>query len=126
MARRKKQDGEDGGPTPAGSNGYDPDVAKSYVSRVEALHGDLASERGTYMANCKSIREDINLVLTEAKDKGIPKKALRAVLKIRDFERKAEAVREDSDAADDIDMLRHALGDLADTDLGKAALEQAA
>ena len=108
-------------PTPAKSNGYDPELVKSFVARIVTLQGDLASMKGSYMAECKSVRGDITTVLDEASDKGIPKKALKAVLKIHALEKQAEAAREDSGAADDIDMIRHALGELADTPLGQAA-----
>jgi len=110
--------------TPAKTNGFDPEKTKSYVGRVENLHKDLQTERGKYMATCKAIREDIKVVFAEAKDEGFPNKSLKAVVKARELERKANAQRDDLgdlDLQDKFDMIRHALGDLADTPLGKAA-----
>jgi uncharacterized protein (UPF0335 family) len=128
MARKKN--GESESPRPA-SNGYDPDEVKSFVSRVENLYGDLDKEKSAYMLDCKQIRGAMKEVYDEAKEAGIPKKELKAVIKARALERKAEAARDDLEAEsqDTFDMIRHALGDLADLPLGQAALgteEQAA
>lgn len=113
-------------PKPAG-NGYDPDITTEFVKRIEALHGDLASERGDYMQRCKGIREDISTVFDEAKEKNIPKKALKKVIKIRALEAKAASERDDADqdVQDSIDAIRHALGDLDGTPLGAAAVAAA-
>jgi len=113
---------------PAPSNGYDPEKVKNYVDQIESLHADIASIMGAALNECKQVHSDIKLVLDEAKDNdGIPKKALRKVIKARSLERKAAEVREDleGDDQDSFDLIRHALGDLGDTPLGAAALERA-
>lgn len=110
-----------------GNNGLDPEKANSYVGRIENLHKDLDTLRGKYMSECKVVREDIKVVLDEAKDDGFPKKSLKAVVKTRELERKAKACREDLADIDDMDkfdLIRDALGDFADTDLGRAATGQ--
>lgn len=119
---------ENGGGVRHVGNGFDPEVVKSYCDRVENLLEDMESERGAFMAKCKSIREDISLVVTEAKDQhGIPKKEFRAVIKARELEAKADRIRDEleADAQQTFDQIRHALGDLADTPLGGAALAHA-
>ena len=123
MGRKKKD--VDPAVKPAKSNGYDPDKVNNAVARIETLKADIASIMGNALNECRSIHQDIKAVYQEAKDAhGIPKKALRSVIKAREFERKAEQVREDLEGDDqnDFDLIRHALGDLADTPLGKAAL----
>lgn len=111
----------------AHGNGFNPKKVKGYVGRVENLEDQIASLRGKFMAECKGFREDIKSVLDEAKDDGIAKKALKRVLQTRNHERKIEDLREElePDEQDTYDMLRHALGDLADTALGAAAAERA-
>lgn len=122
MARRKKDNGDV--PAPASTNGYDPDKVQNAVARIEALIADKASIMGTAMSECKAVQADIKLVYDEAKEAGIPKKALRTVIKARELERKAAAVRDNLEAEDQDqhDLIRHALGDLADTPLGRAAM----
>lgn len=116
------------GAGPAPSNGYNAEKVKNYVERIEALHADIASIMGAALNECKQVHGDIKIVLDEAKDSdGIPKKALRKVIKARSLERKAAEVRDDLDGddQDSFDLIRHALGDLGDTPLGAAALERA-
>ena len=116
MGRRKKTEVEPA-IKPARTNGFDPAKVQSYVDRVETLHADIASIMGKAMNECRAVHGDIKIVLDEAKDTdGIPKKALKKVIKARALERKAEEVREELEGDDqaDYDMIRHALGDLAD------------
>lgn len=95
-----------------------------FVKRVETLHKDLATEKSEYMTNCKTIREDIKQVLSDAADAGITRKTIKTAVKVRALERKAAEAREDLDIAerDHLDNIRLSLGDLAELPLGKAAL----
>jgi len=113
---------------PGKSNGYDAKVVKGFVSRIEELNAEKQREHMAYMGKCKELNEDIGEILDEAKGKGIPRKALRLVVKTRKLQAKVEAIREDleGDQQDDYDLLRHCLGDLADTELGEAALARRA
>jgi hypothetical protein len=109
----------------AGNSGLgDPEKLKGFVSEIEEAHERLLKLRMDYMTKCKVPRGDIKAILDAAKDAGVPKASLRAVVKSRELERKA--VRQRDDLADldlqaKYDAIRHALGDLADTPLGKAA-----
>jgi MoaA/NifB/PqqE/SkfB family radical SAM enzyme len=105
------------------SNGYDPEVARGFANEIDNHFRTLDSLRGAYMRDCRGVREEIAGVNDEAKDKGIPKKEFKAVVKARILERKAEKVRDDLDAesVETFDQIRHALGDLADLPLGQAA-----
>jgi uncharacterized protein (UPF0335 family) len=121
MPRKK----ENGAPTPAKTNGYDAEKTQNYVARLEALHADIASRMAEARNDCKAIHADIKEVYQEAKDEiGIPKKALRSVIRVRLWEYKTDRIREelDPDTQNDHDLIRHALGDLADTPLGQVAL----
>lgn len=126
MGRRKKQtDIEDAikDATPR-TNGFDPDKLQNYLERIESLHADIATEMATALNACRQIHGDIKQVYQEAKDEaGVPKKALKKVVKARALERKAAECREEleGDDQDSYDLIRHALGELADTPLGQAA-----
>jgi uncharacterized protein (UPF0335 family) len=102
-----------------------PDKGKAFVERIETLNRDLASEKGEYMQRCKTVREDITAVLSEAADAGITRKTIKTAVKVRALERKAAEARDSlKDLADQdmLDRIRLALGDLSDLPLGKAAL----
>lgn len=127
MGRRKKQtdieDAINAKPAKHG-NGFDPEKVTSYVDRIENLHVGIASIMGKALSECRAVHADIKVVYDEAKDEaGIPKKALKKVVKARAFERKADECREELEGEDqdNYDQIRHALGDLADTPLGQAA-----
>jgi uncharacterized protein (UPF0335 family) len=106
----------------ARQNGYDPKKVKDYVTRHEALDADILKEHMAYMSRVGEIKEDQNEILETAKADGIPRKAIKAVLKVRKKERELENIRDDleGDEQDDFDLLRHALGDLPD-EIAKAA-----
>lgn len=112
---------------PAQNAGLNTDDAQGFVERIENLHDKLESMKGSYMADCKVVREDIKAVYDEAKESEIPKKALKAVVTARQLERRANEARDDLDSDDQdlFDAIRLALGDLADTPLGGAAVKAA-
>jgi uncharacterized protein (UPF0335 family) len=99
-----------------------------FVTRIENLERQIEGLRDDIKEEVKVLREDIKQVYDEAEDNGVPKAALRAVLKARSLEKKAKAARDKLDPfnQDRFDLIRHALGDLADTPLGAATLEAAA
>lgn len=101
--------------------------ASPFLARVENLHQDLESERGSYMARAKAIREDIKLVYGEAKEAGVPAKSLRGVVKYRALEKKQRAIGDglDIDEQSTYEMLVEALGDFSTTELGSAAVSKA-
>lgn len=110
------------------TNAFDRKAVSGYVDRINNLMSDMESERGTFMAKCKSIRQDIAHVIAEAKDQhGIPKKEFKAVIRTRELEDKAARVRDELEAEsqETFDQIRIALGDLEDLPLGQAALERA-
>lgn len=82
---------------------------RSFVERIEKIEAER-----------DELSEDIRGIYKEAKQGGLNVKALRAVVRRR---------KQDADEAqaleDTIEMYRAALGDLASTPLGKAALQRA-
>lgn len=77
-----------------------------YVSEIEILDSQKAE-----------IQSSIGLIFNSAKDAGFDTKALRAVIKDR---KKSKTEREAFEAV--VDAYKHALGMLADTPLGQAAM----
>ena len=110
--------------TAAAGNGYDPEIVQHLVGRIDSLHDDLATERGEYMQRCRQIRGEIKDVLQAAKDEdGIPKKALKFLVKKRQMLAKIEDIEaglepEDGTAFQSLEL---ALGDYGSTGLGQAA-----
>jgi len=108
-------------------NGFEPEKVQGYIDTIMRHIDDLDSERGTYMARCKPIRAAIAQVYTDAKDvDGIPKMELKAVVKKLGLDKKIAKIVEDmeADQAETYEMLLEAIGGLADTPLGEAALSR--
>ena len=82
---------------------------RSVISRIEKL-----SEEKDQVA------EDIRDVYSEAKSNGFDVKALRTIVRMRKQDREK---REAHEAI--VETYKHALGMLADTPLGRAAIERA-
>ncbi len=113
---------------PATQNEPQQADVRTAFSALLAYEDDLASERGTYMQRCKTIRGQMAEVYDEAKTKGVAKKVLKATLKAHLLEKKARACREDLEADEqhEYEMLAEKLGGLAELPLGMAALDKAA
>lgn len=94
----------------AEGNGIAADRLRSFCERIERL-----------MEEKKALSTDIKAVFTEAKSTGFDVKVLRQVIKDRAMNTDDLAEREHLLA-----LYRDALGVLADTPLGKAALKRVA
>ena len=100
-------------------NGFDPDIVKNLVSRIENLFGEIDTLREQFVEECKPLREDIKSVFDEADARGIPKKELRKFITAR---MKLDAARKmitdlEADQRDTVEMLSIAFGDAADLPL---------
>lgn len=130
VKKPKDESAEDSGNGVAAfrGNGFDPAIAQKFVDRIENLNAVIATEKSEFMTRCKVVHGDIREVLTEAKNAGIPKKALKNVVKKRKLENDIEGIRADleGDDQDSYDQLVFALGKFAETDLGAAAQKAAA
>lgn len=98
--------------------------AQRWVDEIERHHETLASYQGEYMARCRSVRELITGCFDAAKEAGIPRVELRAVIKERQLLAKLEAMREamEPEQRETLDQIKHALGMIADLPLGEVAL----
>lgn len=92
-----------------GHNSVAKDQLKSIVERIERLEEEKAT-----------IATDIREVYAEAKSNGFDVKALRNVIRIR---KEDQAKRAELQAL--VDTYMHALGMLAETPLGQAAIARA-
>lgn len=108
------------------SNGFDATVLKRFVGEIEKHHAQIASYKGEHAQRCGSVQELISECYDRAKDAGIPKKQLKAVIRERDLLKKIEGLREDmeDEQAETFDQIKHALGMLSDLPLGDAALKR--
>jgi uncharacterized protein (UPF0335 family) len=88
--------------------------AQPYLERIERLLGEIDSVKSTAMNECKSLREDVRAIYGEAKDKGVPVKALKGLVKFRGYERKKAKIADglDIDEAASYRQLVDALGEL--------------
>jgi GapR-like, DNA-binding domain len=112
---------------PSGTNGFDRDLTERLLRDIDAADAQLASLKGEYMANCKGPRGDIAEVFKEAKDKGLPVRAFRAIVKNRRLDRQmsSNVDRLENDDQASYDALVVGLGDFCDLPLGQAALRRA-
>src|SRR5262249_35807521 len=67
-------------------------IAEPFVGRIEAIHDDLESLKGEYMNRCKQRREEIKGIYSEAKDKDIPKRPLKGIIKQRALQSKIDDI----------------------------------
>jgi uncharacterized protein (UPF0335 family) len=100
----------------AGSNGFKPDEVQSFVNRISNINEEIRKVKARNAAECKSLLEDIKEVLDEAKSSGIPKKELKAHIKVIELTNKIEEIREDldEDEQETFDQLAIALGPLGE------------
>ncbi len=109
-------------------NGFDPVITTRFVSEIERHLDQIESYKGEHMQRCQSVRELISEVYDRAKDSGLPKQELKAVIRARTLEAKAKAARddlEDMERRETFDQIRLALGDLSELPLGAAPLSDA-
>jgi len=70
-------------------------IAQPFIERIEAVQDDLESLKGEYMNRCKARREEIKTIYGEAKDKGVPKRPLKGIIKHRALQRKIDDIEND-------------------------------
>jgi uncharacterized protein (UPF0335 family) len=80
MAKKTKAKDDDGG---GGTKEAKASDIKSCISRIESLHGEKESARGSYMNKCSKINDRISSVVDEGSRKGLPSKVLRACVRVR-------------------------------------------
>jgi len=103
----------------AGGGDYKPSVITTAIQKIEDLHGELESERGKFMLKCRRIRERMDGEYEAADGKGIPKKELRAAIRVRAKRSAAqlELDRLEPDVREGVKTILQAFGDAADLPL---------
>jgi uncharacterized protein (UPF0335 family) len=128
VARKAKTETEGHGVSAVRGNGFDPDAVTGFVERIEDRYAELNKIASKRMEESKSVRVDIDEIYKEAKNAGIPKKALKQVIKKRgllaDIEECGTNLEGDDETA--FEQLQSSLGMLRDTPLGKSALARKA
>lgn len=109
------------------TNGFDAAELKGVLSEIAEVDDELATLKGEYMAACKGPRQRIKEILATAKESGINIVAFREVLaKHRDDRKQERRIADlEADDASAYELMLDALGEFADTPLGKAALGRA-
>jgi uncharacterized protein (UPF0335 family) len=108
-------------------NSADKEEMASFVREIEAIDAERLSWQMAHVAEGKKFVDDRSDVVKRAKARGISPAALKAVVRQRDFERKAKAEREklEDDEAHTFDKILESLGQLKGTPLGDKAAEKA-
>ena len=109
-----------------GRNRATPSEMASYVDEYEKMEKEKLDRKMAYMAECAKISARQKTLVDDAKGAGLNGKVLRATVKQRALERKAEAIFDDleDDDAELLRDIREALGDYADLPLGAAAVNR--
>lgn len=116
------------------SNGIDPVVAKRWVGEALRVYQALEDQKIANMNACRTIRARFPEIFENAKNAGLPIKALKLTIKQRLLELKIEGLQEDIDGlvpedeedAETFEQFREAIGDFGELPLGKAAVEKKA
>lgn len=101
---------------------------KAFVERIENLEAEIDRETEEFKDTLLApLKHDVKAVYEEAKAAGLTKKSVKALVAARKKERQVAKARAALDIADQsvFDNIRLALGDYADTALGKSALGEA-
>lgn len=109
-----------------GSNGFDGQRLGEFIRRVEACQAEIDSVMQDAKDACASHRDDIAAIKKEAAEAGFSKTEFSAVLRKHRLEKKLEHVADslDSEQKETYEQMLESLGELAETPLGKAALDR--
>lgn len=104
------------------SNGVDPELAYAAIHEIEKIDGELESEKGSYMARCKAIKDRRKATLEEYRDRGLSKGFIKGVIEIRKLNAKVEDIHADlaEDGSDQADLFNDFL---AAVERGEAAFK---
>jgi len=84
--------------TAAASGGNDIAAkAAPFLTRIEEIDDELESEKGAYMATCRTLRSKRKEVFGDAKSAGIAVKPLKGIVKRRKLENKIAGLPSDFD-----------------------------
>lgn len=102
-------------------------TAKSFLERIESVQADIDKIKADAAEECAPLYDDIASIKREAHDAGIPRREFNSLISERKLLKKAEALRASlsEDQQHNFDQMKLALGDLAETELGRAARRRA-
>lgn len=109
------------------SNGYDGDKLERCLTAIDRQDDELDTLKGEYMQRCKGPRERIKELIAAIGENDINLVAFRVLLKKHRSDRRQEkrVAGLEADDADAYELMREALGDFGETELGQAALKRA-
>ncbi len=79
------------------TNMYDEDAVASYIEKIEALRGEVATSKSNHMTFARKKGDEEKEVFDEAKSNGVPRKVLAKLLKRRELEGKIDALDDEID-----------------------------
>jgi hypothetical protein len=116
--RGRKKKGEGEAETPKEKPNFDSNEARQFFERFTNLSNDFDTKAGEFRSDVKELYEEAATELgTSRKIIGLEFRRVRQKQKALKRERELEA-----DEKDQLEVLRDALGDFAETPLGAAAL----
>lgn len=80
-----------------GTNGYDPNIINRWAGEILKHHATEASYKGEHARRCQQVRAMISDCYDRAKDEGLPKRALKKIIKRIQLEQKIIDLSEDGD-----------------------------
>ncbi|MDQ0301406.1 hypothetical protein [Ancylobacter polymorphus] len=78
----------------------DRETIAEFEKRYQTLVDEMASMKGSYMSDCKSVRGEMKDLLVEAKDRGVALKPFKARLKVVTLRKKIDEIRDALEAED--------------------------
>lgn len=111
MPRHKRSD------TSIPPNSATPEQAAEIIHAIEEEHRKLLNLRMDYMRDCKPFHEEVKAIIDRGVNSfGMSRRAIKAKIKERDHQRKAEAERAklDAEEIDAFDRLSEQLGPLGE------------
>jgi hypothetical protein len=109
-----------------GSNGYDATELNRYLGLIDREDDELLALKASYMSQCRGPRGRIKDILLQAKEVGCNMVAFREVLAKhrsgRNFDKRIAEL--EADDRDSFEAMLDALGQFAETELGRAALDR--
>lgn len=122
----KAKNGTDGeGPGTGHNSASLTEKGRDFITRIEHLEGQIDDEMQHFKDEMIApLKADVKQIYDDAKSAGLTKKSVKAIVAARKKERQVGMARAALDIADQsaFDRIRNALGDYAETELGRAAL----
>ena len=112
----------------SGTNEITEESTRPFVEKIDSFEAELLSEKGSYMARCRSLKDAIKEVYEEASSSGIRRPSLKAAMKRAGLVRKINTIdlTLEADAKEVYDQLNTVIEGMEGLPLGDAALQREA